>query len=120
MYDLPEGTRLDFLKDRELELLCFGPYAVTLHFEENVQIQIEGSFEHKTTEQGRKTVTSSFPISESKLMRLLTQRVMQVAARRDGTLTLGFGNGDTLVIEGNVGPYESYNIRCPGRGPIVV
>ena len=46
MYDLPKGFTLDFLKNREVELVCFGPYTLTLHFGGLVQIQIEGSFEH--------------------------------------------------------------------------
>lgn len=120
MYDLPEGTTFEFLRDRELELLCFGPYTVTLHFEGGVQLQIEGSFKHIITEQRVAPEASNFPLSESQLMRLLLQRVTRVAVKRDGTLTLGFGSGDTLVIDGNVGAYESYNMACPGRGLIVV
>jgi hypothetical protein len=113
MYNLPKGTNLEFLRDRELELLCFAPYAVTLHFGGGVQIQIEGSFTHTITEHRATPEASHFPLSGSQLMRLLLQRVTQVSVKRNGTLTLGFGNGDTLVIDGNVGPYESYNINCP-------
>src|SRR5579872_7455898 len=120
MYDLPKGTTFNFLKDRELELLCFGPYTVTLHFEEGIQIQVEGSFKHIIQEQHAKPVRSSFPISDSRLMRLVMKRVTRVSAEDDGTLTLGFANGDLLVIEGNAGAYESYNITRPGCGPIVV
>jgi hypothetical protein len=46
-------------------------------------------------------------------MRLLLQRVTRVAVKPNGTLTLGFGNVDTLVIDGNVGPYEAYNVNHP-------
>src|SRR5216684_9128775 len=113
MYDLPKGTTFEFLRDRELELLCFGPYTVTLHFEGGVQIQIEGSLTHFMTEHRATPTASHFPLSESQLMRLLLQRVTQVGVKRNGTLTLGFGNGDTLVIDGNVGPYESYNVNHP-------
>ncbi len=120
MYDLPKGLSLDFLSGRELELLCFGPYTVALHFEEGIQIQVEGSFEHIIAEQDAKPVLSSFPLSGSRLMRLLTKRVTRISTRPDGTLMLDFENGDALVIEGNVGPYESYNIARPGCGLIVV
>jgi hypothetical protein len=113
MYDLPKGTTLAFLRDRELELVCFGPYTVTLHFEGGIQIQIEGSFRHVTAERHATPETSHFPLSGSQLMRLLLQRVAQVTVKRNGTLTLGFGNGDKLVIDGNVGPYESYNVTHP-------
>jgi Family of unknown function (DUF6188) len=113
MYDLPKGTTFEFLRDRELELLCFGPYTVTLHFGGGIQLQIEGSFTHITMQHGVAPEASHFPLSESQLMRLLLQRVTQVAAKQNGTLTLRFGNGDTLVIDGNIGPYESYNVNHP-------
>jgi uncharacterized protein DUF6188 len=113
MYDLPKGTTLTFLRDRELELVCFGPYSVTLHFDGGIQIQIEGSFRHVTSEHHATPEAFHFPLSGSRLMRLLLQRVVQVTVKRDGTLTLGFGNGDKLVIDGNVGPYESYNVTHP-------
>ncbi len=113
MYDLSKGTTFEFLRDRELELLCFGPYAVTLHFGGGIQIQIEGSFAHTITEQRATPEASHFPLSQSQLMRLLLQRVTQVTVKRNGTLTLGFGNGDTLVIDGNVGPFEAYSVNHP-------
>lgn len=113
MYDLPKGMTFEFLRDRELELLCFGPYMVTLHFEGGIQLQIEGLFTHITTEGRVAPEASRFPLSELQLMRLLLQRITQVAVKRNGTLTLRFGNGDTLVIDGNVGPYELYNLNHP-------
>jgi hypothetical protein len=121
MYDLPKGFSFGFLKDQELELLCFGPYTVTLHFTQGIQIQIEGSFRHIFGGHGAHDVAlSHFPLLDSKLMRLLAQRVAQAKAKRDGTLTLHFENGDSLVIDGNVAPYESYHVNVPGRGLLVV
>ena len=113
MYDLPQGITFEFLRGRELELLCFGPYTVTLHFGGGIQMQIEASFTHIIVEHRAKPLASHFPLSDSQLMRLLMQRITQVSVKRNGTLTLGFGNGDTLVIDGNVGPYESYNVNHP-------
>ncbi len=78
-----------------------------------IQIQIEGSFTHTIIEHGATPEASHFPLSQSHLMRLLLHRVTRVTVKRNGTLTLGFGNGDTLVIDGNVGPYESYNVNHP-------
>jgi hypothetical protein len=119
MYDLPKGTHFDFLKDREVELACFSAYSMTLHFGDRIQIQIEGPFRHVVHGDEISAKASSFPIAETKLMRLLTERVTKVVTKRDGTLTLGFSNGDALVIDGNVGPYEAYSIQHPG-GVVVV
>lgn len=118
MYDLPKGFNFGFLRDRELELLCFGPYAVTLHFSGDVRMQIEGPFRHLAGERQAEPV--HFPLSESKLMRLLTQRVIAVKAKPNGTLALSFGNGDSLIIEGNTGPYEAYSVSRPEAEPLVV
>jgi hypothetical protein len=120
MYDLPQGIAFDFLKGQELELLCIGPHSVALHFEEGIQIKIEGLFEHMISGQGANRVTYSYPISASQLLRLPIKRVTEISTKRDGTLLLGFENGDALVIEDNAGPYESYNIACPSRDLIVV
>lgn len=120
MYDLPKGITFDFLRNQALELLCFGPYTVTLHFGEGIRIQIEESFKHVIGEPDTRPVTSTFPISSSRLMRLLMQRVSKVSAKHDAKLTLSFANGDQLVIQGNTGPHESYNLALPGREPIVV
>src|SRR5260370_41224393 len=98
MYDLPKGTTFEFLRDRELELLCFGPYTATLHFEGGVQIQIEGSFTHVMTKHPATPTASHFPLSEAQLMRLLLQRVTQHGAKRNATLALASGTGATLVI----------------------
>jgi len=119
MYDLPKGTNFEFFRDRELELLCFSPYAVTLHFTGGIQIQIEGPFTHIVAEQRAMPEASRFPLEDSQLMRLLLQQVTQVTVKRNGTLTLKVGSGDRLVIDGNVGPYEAYNINYPG-GLVVV
>jgi hypothetical protein len=113
MYDLPKHTDFEFLRDQELALLCFGPYSVTLHFDNRVQIQIEGSFQHVIDGHDPNPETFAFPIKGSQLMRLLMQRVTKIKTKRDGTLRLAFSNGDTLFIAGNVGPNESYNVHYP-------
>jgi hypothetical protein len=48
------------------------------------------------------------------------QPVRTVKSKQNGTLMLGFGNGDTLIIDGNIGPYESYNLDRPNAAMVVV
>jgi hypothetical protein len=52
-------------------------------------------------------------------MRLVTHYLESFEAQPDGTLCLEFSNGDTLIIKGDNGPYESYQIQHPG-GRIIV
>jgi hypothetical protein len=119
MYDLPKGTTLKFLKQRQVELLCFGPYSVTLHFDEGIRIQVESAFRHIVAADDGKAAKSSFPLSYSRLMRLLGERVSKVETERDGTLSLTFSNQDMLIIDGNSGPYEAYQVRYGDREIVV-
>jgi hypothetical protein len=119
MYDLPDHKCFDVLRGRQVELLCFAPYAVTLHFGEGIHLQIEGAFEHSIAGHARPT-KMSLPLSSSQLMRLLAQPVVEVGAERNSTLRLRFANDDVLKIYGNVGPYESYQLQVPGRDLVVV
>jgi hypothetical protein len=110
MYGLPKNFDLTTLKGRHLELICFAAYSVYLHFENHLLITVVGAFRHIMAgevvgDPGR------FPLSESRLMRLLTHEVKEIQGQTDGTLHLTFSNGDTLVIFGDNGPYESYHIK---------
>ena len=114
MYGLSKETDLTFLQGRKLELICFAIYQVNLHFDSNVLITIEGAFEHHV--QGEALAESGqFPLSTSRLMRLLEQHVREFQSKQDGTLTLEFSNEDKLVIHGDNGPYESYHIIHGGQ-----
>ncbi|HZT87870.1 MAG TPA: DUF6188 family protein [Stellaceae bacterium] len=118
MYDLPKDVDLNFLKGRQLELLCFAPYSLTLHFERGTRIQIEGSFKHSV--DGKAGSSKTFPLASTHLTRLLSQTIVKVSVKPDGGLSLAFSNGDLFAIEGNVGPYESYQVQAPDRDLIVV
>ncbi len=99
MYDLPKEINFDFLKGQELAMLCFGPYTLTLHFDPGTQIQIEGAFSHRGCRSTKSLKKYHFPIAGSQLMGLL--------------------NNESLIIEGNTGPYESYNVQHHGRYIVV-
>ena len=93
-------------------MLCFGPYTVTLHFDGQAQLQIEGEFSHIT---GKNQSHYRFPIAKSSLMGLLRKTVSTVKLKKNGGLSLKFSNGDVLMIEGNMGPYEAYNLQYEGK-----
>ena len=52
-------------------------------------------------------------------MRLLGAFVQRFEVQNDKNLLLEFSNGDLLILEGQNGPYEAYQIRHKG-GQIVV
>jgi len=119
MYDLPKEVNFDFLKGQELAMLCFGPYTLTLHFDPGTQIQIEGAFSHRGCRSTKNLKKYRFPITESQLMGLLMQKIKNVETKENGKLTLHFSNNESLIIEGNTGPYESYNVQHHGRYIVV-
>ena len=52
-------------------------------------------------------------------MGLLMQKIKNVETKKNGQLTLHFSNNESLIIEGNTGPYESYNVQHHGRYIVV-
>ena len=117
MYKLSHQTDLDFLQQKQLQMLCFAEYSLYLHFESDITITIEGRIKHKVGKA--KNQTYSFPIHTSCLMRLLGTSVQRIEVKNDENLLLEFSNGDLLVLEGQNGPYEAYQIRHKG-GQIIV
>jgi hypothetical protein len=110
---------LSFLKDKQLEMLCFAAYSLHVHLGDGIIITVEGSFEHILGKGKKRSQYYSFPIESSQLMRLVSHYIHGVNVEDDQTLHLEFSNGDKLVIKGDNGPYESYQIRHKG-GQIVV
>lgn len=111
MYNLPENEDLSFLRNKEIELVCFAAYQVNLHLEGGISITILGSFRHLVAGSAVPASDIVFPLRGSELMRLLQQRIKKIKTEDDSTLVFDFSNGDHLVIRGNNGPYESYHIR---------
>jgi hypothetical protein len=117
MYKLSHQARPDFLQKKRLQMLCFAEYSLYLHFDDEIIITVEGQFQYKAG-KGKKR-TYSFPIDTSCLMRLLGTSVQRIEVENDENLRLEFSNGDSLILEGENGPYEAYQIRHRG-GQIIV
>jgi hypothetical protein len=112
MYKLPKDFDPLLIKGCQLQMICFAQYSLYLHFDLGILITIEGKFFHII--EGRET-RFDFPISDSRLTRLLAQKVIQVESERDMTLKLVFSNGDILVICGDSEHYEDYHIKIGDR-----
>jgi len=64
--------------------------------------------------------TPTPPISSATVIRLLGQTVASATAEKNGTLTLTFGNGETLQMLDSGAPwYEWYHIRFGDQHTIV-
>src|SRR5262245_33308849 len=96
MYGLPEDFDGMFLLGRELEQICFTKNQVSLHFGEQIEITIEGSFSYEEAPRAITAVVSRLPLRQSDLMKLLGAVVSGVRGTREGTLQLDFDNGHRL------------------------
>lgn len=112
MYKPPSTADLALLDKKQLIMCCFAEYSVYLHFGNGIIVTIEGEFEHCIAD--KRSQQYSFPIKNSKLMRLIGQWVELLDVQTDGTLHLQFSNSDTLIIRGANGPYEAYQIQYAG------
>jgi len=63
MYGLPEDFDGTFLQGRELEQVCFSRNQVYLHFGDQVEIMIEGSFSYEETPGLAAPIESKVPRS---------------------------------------------------------
>ncbi len=115
MYAPPEENDLKALSGRTAEMVCFAANCVYIHLSNNALLSIEGTFRLQTEEGDSDTGEASFPLSGSKLMRIVGQKTDHVQSLSDGTLILYFTNGDILTVSGDNGPYEAYHIRYGDR-----
>jgi hypothetical protein len=105
-----DAVDFSFLKGKELEMICFAAYSLYLHFANEIIITIEGPFQHQSKADTSPAAFNDFPLRDSNLISLLNHTVDDVHREKDGTLRLEFSNHNKVVIAGQIGPYESYNI----------
>ena len=105
-----DAADLAFLKGRELEMICFAAYSLYLHFADGILVTIEGPFQHQSKTDIGAAAFSNFPLRDSNLISLLTHSIEDVHREKDGALRLEFSDGTKIVVAGQAGPYESYNI----------
>jgi len=118
MYGLPDDFDGTFLQGRELEQICFSRNQVYLHFSEQAEIMIEGSFSYEETPGFAAPVESEVPPPHSALMKLLGAVITSVRGTREGTLRLDFDNGHRLTCFDRP-KYEAYQLRVGDRVIIV-
>lgn len=110
MHGLPETFDPSFLKGKEIESITFAGYQVNVYLDGNVWVQIEGRY--KLLRDGNVLeAVSAFPISQSSLPQLIGKKIISVSfTAQSGDIELTLENSHRLLIEGDVGPYESYRL----------
>lgn len=119
MHGLPTTFDPHFIKGKEVESILFAAYQVNLYFSNNVRIQIEGSYKLYCGNEELESV-KTFPVLNSSLLRLIGKKTLDVLfTPSSGNIEIKFEDTMRLLIDGEVGPYESYRL-FDGRNEIIV
>lgn len=118
MYGLEEATDMSFLRGRELIQIAVGLYQVIFAFDEQVTISVEGSYELHN-EASISIWTPGATQAAAAALSLLGATIANVRGEANGTLTLTFSEGRSLVILDSSKNYESYQITQPGNTIVV-
>ena len=120
MHQFPSSRDLQFLVGAALEQVCLDPWSTQFHFAGGMRLTVEGSFEYYDA-AGVQHVHQSGDerdLGPVHLRTLLSQRI--TAAEADPLcLALTFGDGTTLRIHSDEGPWECGQISTPG-GQLIV
>ena len=119
MYALPDDFDGSMLLSKELESVGFNQYQVCLFLEGGTLVQIEGEYQFHSGEITERRCLDD-GVGPSHLPLLVGETISDLLIdRSNGDLVLSFKNGASLVIFGDVGPYEAYKIVSGGREIIV-
>jgi hypothetical protein len=119
MYCLPENFDPAFLQGREVESVCFTAYQVNIYFDGKIWVQIEGCYKLFHGETLLESA-SEFPLSESALIQLIGAKIIGVTfTAKSGDIEFTLESGHRLLIDGGVGPYESYKL-FDGQKEVIV
>lgn len=118
MHGLPSTFNASALVGKELEEICFTVNTIVFSFSGDVLITVMGSFIHRD-KLSTTANKQSIPVSSSALMCLVGKSIKLAEAREEGTLTLHFGNGHTLILLDDSREYESYIVRIGDKETVV-
>lgn len=119
MYGLDPGFDASRLIGCALEQVSFSENTVHLSFSDDVSITIESCYLHSTRGDLGGAERTCLPVRESRLMQLLGESIETAHASPEGTLSLGFTNGQSLACFDDTPQYEAYRLKL-GEEEIIV
>jgi hypothetical protein len=118
MYGLPLDFDLCVFKGKRLEMVCIAQFSIYFHFSGKILLTVEAPFLYESQTHNYSSGWVSFPISETKISKLLECEVDHAIITDNGLFNLIFLNKDRLIVSELKG-YESYRIKTPSREVIV-
>ena len=118
MYGIPESAEWSFLIGREVLQICIGLHQVSLRFDGQVVINIEGDFAHASVVA---TLGSGagLPQKAASLVSLLGRKVASALSKGSKVLEIRFANEETLKLYDSSEIYESFQVTAPDKEIIV-
>lgn len=110
MHGLKSDADLSFLKGRTLEGICMGAFQLKFEFEPDVLIDVQGAVKLKDTSGNEREFEYAVEAVGS-MHWLITQTITSESWKVDGTLALGFENGEVLTLLDKREMYEAYQIH---------
>jgi|APSaa5957512576_1039674.scaffolds.fasta_scaffold225922_1 hypothetical protein len=118
MYGVPAEIDLSPFSDTILEMVSLGQYQITLHFNSEASITIEGAWE--LADKNATIIDQSLNRDQQpseresyKIHACIGQRVIKATAEPPRSILLNFENGYSLRIIDDSEQYESFHIQ-PG------
>ena len=116
MYGLPEDFDGEMFVGRTIEQVCFTANQVAIHFDDDMNLVIEGEFSlagagagvSGAGDEGVHSGSTATP--RHALARLVGAKVVRARGTRDGTLTIECESGDVLQVFDVSPMYQAYTI----------
>ncbi len=111
MYGLPEDFDGLFFVGCVLEIVSYTENSIFLGFGNDISITTESSYECQIASDEGYIEAQQPPVTFSKLMQLVGQKVVSVDVEQQGTLVLHFDAGHVIRCFDDQPAYESYRIK---------
>jgi len=118
MYGLPSNFDASAFVGTELVQISFTSNTVHFVFEPDIQLTIEASFIIQPNSD-MPPVEDLPPVKTSCVMTLIGKKVHSAKGSTNGTLTLQFEGGGTIICLDDSENYESYKILIRGNEIVV-
>jgi hypothetical protein len=115
----PPREVVECLMRSDVDSVCFYRYEGHLTFENRNRLSFSAPFRFSEGQPLADAPILEFPLTESKLVRVLGCHVSQVECDADGTVELQFSNGDVLIVYANDPAYEAYTLLIDGKEYVV-
>lgn len=110
MYGVPADESFAFFEGRRLDAVIYGRYQVSLHFDGQVSIQIEGEIGVAAAGAAEEVVTDARDLARP-ILDLLSREVASVRVEPPTSLTLVFDDGSEVRAIDDRGPYECFIVH---------